>query len=197
MSQWCAAKKPWHRWWQCRQVRRHSDHLRRFVLQVIRASYFRFQVSGFSAAAGLKSGQFDQRENLFRAWKNNLNMLWDPGNGRWTRFGESQNRGWKPLPPNNKVSLKMTMNFMKFHTRCQVSGIFCWSFFGCAARFVHRFSVEVRICRNRLTNTDTSCVTATDYRFAAWHLTPDTWHLFSIDNTQSWAYKNCIITIAG
>ena len=28
--------------------------------------------------------------------------LWDPGNGRLTRFYQSHDRGWKPLPPEIK-----------------------------------------------------------------------------------------------
>jgi hypothetical protein len=47
--------------------------------------------------------------------------LWDPGNGRLTRFCQSHDRGWKPLPPATNFSLKMALIFMKFHMRFQVS----------------------------------------------------------------------------
>jgi hypothetical protein len=44
-----------------------------------------------------------------------LKILWDPGDGRLTRFRQPHDRGWKPLPPAANFSLKMALIFMKLH----------------------------------------------------------------------------------
>jgi hypothetical protein len=81
---------------------------------------FRFQVSAQSLAAGAAS--LIEDETSLDPEKS-LKILWDPGDGKLTRFYQSHDRGWpatssvesKPLPPATNLSLKMALIFMKFH----------------------------------------------------------------------------------